>query len=116
MSTPDSFVEYLVETLAPLGDIDARRMFGGVGIFCEGRMFALIADERLYVKQDAENRDAYDAAGLPYFDYEKRGKVVRMGYRAVPEDAIDDGEALRHWAALGVGAAERSGGSRKRST
>ena len=115
MRAPDSFVDYLVETLLPLGDITARRMFGGVGIFCSGKMFALVAEERLYVKEDDENRPDYDEAALPYFEYDKGGTVVRMGYRAVPEEAIDDGAALRHWAALGLGAAQRQARPRNRS-
>ena len=44
---PDKLTTYLLELLAPLGPVSAKRMFGGVGLFHNGIMFGLIAsDER----------------------------------------------------------------------
>jgi DNA transformation protein len=36
MRAPDEFSTYLLELLAPLGPVSARRMFGGVGLFHNG--------------------------------------------------------------------------------
>jgi DNA transformation protein len=76
-------------TLAPLGDFASRAMFGGWGIFNEGRMFALIAGNTLYFKVDDSNRADYEAAGSERF--------APMPYYEVPADVLEDESALRGW-------------------
>jgi len=39
------FVEYVLEPLAPLKNVRARKMFGGYGIYQESVMFGLVADD-----------------------------------------------------------------------
>ena len=56
MAPRSDFVDFLLEGLQPLGAVSARRMFGGYGIYCEGVMFGLVADDALYLKVDATNR------------------------------------------------------------
>ena len=58
------FVTHVVDMLEPLGPVSARRMFGGYGIFLDGMMFALVADDTLYLKVDDESRSEFAAAGL----------------------------------------------------
>ena len=50
MRGPDKLSTYLLELLAPLGPVSARRMFGGVGLFHNGTMFGLIARDELFFK------------------------------------------------------------------
>lgn len=44
--TTDPFHEFVAELFAPLGSVSIRRMFGGAGVYFEGVMFALLADDR----------------------------------------------------------------------
>jgi DNA transformation protein len=39
----------VLEQMADFGFVTARRMFGGAGIYRDGMMFALIADDVLYL-------------------------------------------------------------------
>jgi DNA transformation protein len=41
MAKQKEFVSYLVENMEMLGDVNARAMFGGYGIFLNGLMFGL---------------------------------------------------------------------------
>ena len=41
------FIDYLLELVAPLKHVRVRKMFGGYGIFKEGLMVGLVADEVL---------------------------------------------------------------------
>ena len=50
MARQSEFVTYLLEQLAPLGEVRARAMFGGYGIYLGERMFALVAEDTLYLK------------------------------------------------------------------
>ena len=59
MAVSPSFKEFVAEQLAPVGPIDIRRMFGGAGIFADGRMFALIVSDTLYFKTDETGAKAH---------------------------------------------------------
>ena len=63
MAKDSEFVEFVLESLQPLGGLSARRMFGGWGIYKDGVMFALIAHDQLYLRVDDGTRAAYEAAG-----------------------------------------------------
>lgn len=106
MSSSD-FAEYVVELLAPLGAVTARRMFGGFGIYCSGVMFGLIADDTLYLKVDATNQPGFEAADMDAFTYTGKGKPVRMSYFEAPPDAMEDTTEMLPWARGALDAALR---------
>lgn len=56
MATKASTVEFLVEQMAAAGAVSARPMFGEYGIYCDGKMVAIAADDQLYVKPTAAGR------------------------------------------------------------
>ena len=60
---PSSFQDHLAELFAPLGNVVFRKMFGGLGIFKDGLMFALVAEDALYMKADDATIPAYAAEG-----------------------------------------------------
>ena len=109
MAAEDSeFARFVVESLQPLGPVGARRMFGGYGIYLHGTMFALIAYDQLYLKVDAGNREAYEAAGLPHFTYNDKAKSIRMPYCEAPGEGFDDADVLCAWAREAYAAALRT--------
>lgn len=52
-NTVDFIVDFIVEQVASAGAVTARKMFGDYGIFCDGRLVALVCDDRLFVKKTA---------------------------------------------------------------
>jgi DNA transformation protein len=108
MARSSEFVEFVLECLQPLGGVNARRMFGGWGIYKDGVMFALIAYDTLYLKVDHGNRQAYDDAGLSHFTYTDKGKPIRMPYRDAPPEGFDDPDILCAWARDAYAAALRT--------
>nr|BDT32233.1 TfoX/Sxy family protein [Myxococcus sp. MH1] len=108
MARMDSFVEYTVELLEKLGPVQARRMFGGWGLYFGGRMFGLIGDGQLYLKTDEISRPEFQAAGCRPFVWEGGGQRIEMSYWTPPADASDDAYALLPWARRGVDAATRA--------
>ena len=109
MPKRSEFVDYLVEQLAPLGDVSAKSMFGGFGIYHEGLMFALVAGDTLYIKVDDANRADFERANLSPFRYDRTDKTVAvMSYSAPPAAAIDDRNLLYEWARKGIKAADRA--------
>ena len=114
MARRSEFITYLLEQLAPLGDVRARAMFGGFGIYLGERMFALVAEDALYIKADEVNRAEFEARGLLPFRYEMRGAKKQMNYWQPPTETMDDREMLCEWAQKGVEAAERAAIGKKR--
>ena len=92
------FVNYVVDLMQSLGPVTAKSMFGGHGVFLEGLMFGLIADSTLYLKTDKENENEFTARGLEAFTYNKKGKEYKMSYYQAPEEALEDGDIMHHWA------------------
>lgn len=102
------FSDNLHEVFERFGRIAVRRMFGGHGVFHEGRMFALVAGGRLYLKTDAQSRATFEARGLPPFEYARQGQTARMNYHEAPAEVFDDREEAVRWARLAWDAALRA--------
>jgi DNA transformation protein len=83
-------------------------MFGGWGIFCEGLMSGLIADEMLYLKVDNESRVLFEEEGLPAFEYTKGAKVVRMSFHLAPDCVFGNQHDAYTWATRALESARRS--------
>jgi DNA transformation protein len=108
MVASDSFAEFLRDQLAPLGYVTFRRMFGKTGVFCDGLMFAMIADDTLYVRVDAHNRGAFkEAAAAPPLSYRKQGRSIDLAFWPVPERLFDEPDELVAWARIALAAALR---------
>jgi DNA transformation protein len=109
MRAPDKLTAFLLELLAPLGPVSARRMFGGVGLFHSGTMFGLIARDELFLKVGDTNRPAYEAAGEAPFTYETKNGTHTLGsYWRCPPDLLDEAETFQKWARQAIEAAVTS--------
>jgi len=51
MATKQSTVEYILDQIAEAGAVTAKKMFGEYGVYCDGKMVALVCDDQLFVKQ-----------------------------------------------------------------
>ena len=105
MANSKEFVRKAIADLSPLGDVTARPMFGGHGVFLDDRMFALISKDVLYFKADDENLADFEAAGM-----ESYGK---MPYYQMPPAAMNDPRRFENLSSGAAAAAVRS--DRKKS-
>ena len=56
MSSNQSTVDFIVEQMAAAGAVSAKKMFGEYGVFCAGKMVAVICDDQLFVKPTSAGR------------------------------------------------------------
>lgn len=115
MSVNPSFRSFVLEQLARATiSVRDKAMFGGVGIYSGDLFFALIDDDTVYFKVDDSNRPDFEARGMgPFRPASLDGEV--MQYYAVPEDLLEDPEALRLWVERALAVARRKkSGSRRR--
>ena len=108
MVASDNFAEFLSEQLAPLGRVTMRRMFGKTGVFCDGVMLGMVADNTLYFRVDEENKATFDeAAGFPPLNYSKKGFSIDLGFWRAPERLFDEPDEFLLWARSALAAARR---------
>ena len=88
-------------------------MFGGHGLYTESLMFALIADEQIYLKADALNQDMFIQAGSTPFVYDRKDKPIVMSYYLLPQEVFDDMGQLRIWLEAAIDAAGRNQAKKK---
>ena len=98
------FADYVVEDLLrELRGVAARAMFGGHGLYKDGIIFGIIADEVLYFKVDDSNRAQYEAMGSRPFTYTARNnKKAVMSYWEVPVEVMEDAGTLAEWALASI--------------
>lgn len=104
----EAFVDYVIELFGPFGTTGARRMFGGHGVYLDGLMFALVADDALYLKANEMNRVEYEQAGCGKFAYTLKGKRATLNFYRAPEEAMESPELMLPWARTAYAAALRA--------
>ena len=50
MASKQSTVDFIVGRMAAAGTVTAKKMFGEYGIYCDGKVVALVCDDKLFVK------------------------------------------------------------------
>jgi DNA transformation protein len=111
-----SFAEFLREQLAPLGRITLRRMFGKTGVFCDGVMLGMVADNTLYFRVDALSRATFaEAAAFPALNYRKQGSTIDLAFWRAPERLFDEPDEFVAWARAALAAARRVAAKRGRA-
>jgi len=68
MSSQKSNVDYLLEQIAPAGNISVRAMFGEYAFYCDGKVVALFCDDQLFLKPTKAGVTYIGAIveGIPY--------------------------------------------------
>jgi DNA transformation protein and related proteins len=99
-----SFERFVLDQLADLGTVTSRKMFGGVGLYCDDVFFGIIARDELYLKVDDKTRGRYERAGKhPFKPYPDR--PTTMKYYGVPLEVLESSVELTRWAQEAVRAA-----------
>lgn len=99
MAVSEGFKQFVRDALADFGPVTIRNMFGGAGVYADGVMFALLADDTLYLKTDAAFALAFAGEGMTAFKYRPAGKQpVVMSYWEVPPRLLEEPEELGQWA------------------
>jgi DNA transformation protein len=108
MPVTPSYRQFVLDQLGRVTPaLRARNMFGGVGLYAGELFFALLASDTLYFKADDLNRGDFVARGMgPFRPFGEDGEV--MQYYEIPEELLEDPEALRPWLDKAVDAARRA--------
>ncbi len=97
----DSFTELVLDQLRGVPALTWRRMFGGYGFYSGGLFFAVVWDDRLFLKAGEADREAFRARGMGPFTYE--GGALHSLWET-PAEVLEDADELRAWALRAVAA------------
>src|SRR5262245_18422938 len=98
------------ELFCVFGPVEVRPMFGGAGIYAEGRMFAQMSDGVIYLKADEHIALAFEREQLEPFTYATTtGRRGVMSYRRMPDRLDDHPDELAIWALNALAVAARRG-------
>lgn len=99
MAPSEGFKDFIKDQLAGFAPVSIRNMFGGAGIFADGVMFALLADDVLYLKADKISAATFEAEGMGPFTYTSKGRApVALSYWEVPPRLLEEPDELAEWA------------------
>lgn len=95
MASDAEFVQYVVDQFDRSCGVTSKKMFGEYGLFSEGKMFAMVCDDRLLFKPTPGGREFIgDVVEAPPYPGAKPCLLI--------EDQIDDGEWLSELARISI--------------
>jgi DNA transformation protein len=107
MPVTTSYREYVADQLAPLGEVEIKRMFGGAGLYFDGKMFGLIDDDTVFLRVNDETRPEFVARQMPAFHPVRSDpNKVSENYYQLPVEVLEDSDALVTWARRAIVAAQ----------
>ena len=108
MAVSDSFREYAIEQFRRARlTVRAKTMFGGVGLYADNHFFAVIDNDTLYLKTDAEFEKDFVELGMKPFQPFGDG-TPPMHYHEIPPDVLEDPESLRSWSDRAIDIARKA--------
>src|SRR5512144_1527289 len=103
----ESFKDFILDQLVGLDDVDARRMFGGFGLYQDETFFGIIHKGKLFFKIDDSTVGEYRRCKMKPF--RPNARQTLKSYYQVPVDVLEDADGLREWAMKAIAAqAKRS--------
>ncbi len=116
----DGFHDFVRELFAGLGPVQVKRMFGGAGVYADGVMFALLANDVIHLKVDDAMKVELKAEGCGPFIWTpasgpRAGEQVEMGYWRMPDAALDEPELAAKWGRKALAAAKAKAASKPKA-
>ena len=99
----NSFHDFVKELFAGMGPIQVKRMFGGAGVYAEGLMFGLLADDVIHIRarDEAMQRELRAEGSGPFIWVPRngphKGEEIDFGYWRLPDSALDDPDEAAKW-------------------
>ena len=111
MSCTPEYIDYVLDQLAPAGEVVANKMFGEYGLYLDGKIIGLVCDNQVFLKktaagakllgEDAVEGYAYPGAKLSYVfedldDQDFLVKLLRATWQELPTPKPKKSRAARN--------------------
>ena len=113
MAQQSEFVRYVCEHLAPLGQVSARSMFGGWGLYIDRQFCAIVHRDTLYLRVDDMTRPDFEAKGCgPFKPFSAKATI--LSYHEAPAEVFEDTAVMLVWGHKALDAALRGRNTKQR--
>jgi len=96
MAVNQSYADFILDQLSGLGDFQTKRMFGGLALLKEGKAFAKIKHDTVWLKVNDANRQDFEGRGMPQYTYGKDNSR-KLNFYEAPIEIIEDRDELVKW-------------------
>jgi DNA transformation protein and related proteins len=101
----ESFKDFVLDQLRELDSVEARRMFGGHGLYQDETFFGILHKGKLYFKVDETTVGEYRKRKMKPF--RPNAKQTLKSYYQVPVEILEDNERLCDWAEKAIHCQQR---------
>ena len=91
----ESFKDFVLDQLCDLDDVEARRMFGGYGLYRDETFFDILHKGHVYFKVDATTVKEYRRRKMKAF--RPNATQTLKSYYQVSAEIIEDADQLVEW-------------------
>ena len=100
MAIAQSDIDFARELFSGMGDVTTRKMMGGLCLYHDGTIFAIVnPDGSIWLKGGGAFGAVLEAEGSTRWTYTRKdGSQTAMPYWSLPGEAIDDPDAACDWA------------------
>jgi DNA transformation protein len=95
-SKDESFKDFVLDQLTGMDNVEARRMFGGYGLYHDETFVGIVQKGKLFFKINESTVGEYRKRKMKPF--RPNPKQTLKSYYQVPGDVIEDADELRQWA------------------
>lgn len=95
MASDQRFLEYILEQLEGIGEVTYLKMFGEYGVYCDGKIFGLVCDNKLFIKPTNGGREFIgNPVEAPPYPGAKNSFLI--------EDKLEDSDWLKELVLISV--------------
>jgi len=109
----NAYLDFVLEWLAPLGEITSRSMMGGYILYSNGVVFALIANNVLHLKVGDATRPRYQELGMKPFQPFPDNPGT-MQYYPPPPEFFEDSDVMLEWGRAAVEVGKQAAAKKKK--
>ena len=100
MGVSQEDIDFAVELFSDLGAITTRKMMGGLCLYQDGTIFAILNDDgSIWLKGAGAFQQVLEDEGCTRWSYTRaNGTTTEMPYWSLPDAALDDPQLACDWA------------------
>jgi len=96
MALNEEFKNFILDQLKDIGELETKRMFGGLALLYHGSAFAKIKHDKVWLKVDDSNRANFEQMGMKQYIYGKDNSH-KLNFYETPIEVIEDRDKLKDW-------------------
>ena len=90
------FVKFVLDQLSGLGELESKKMFGGIALMHQGFAYAKIKHDKLWLKVDEHSKTEFENLGMQQYSYGKDGSR-KLNFYETPVSLLEDRDQLQEW-------------------